>query len=108
MQRYAKLPLSARQEYVVLTAWLFTDAEDNCSYESYRDRYEWLFHSAGLTDGDMFDLPKTKKLLDEISAVHARFFANKAFACREAWSDYGPNGRFGHFLYKLKKSPSAP
>jgi len=106
MKRYARLPLSTRQEYVVLTAFLFADAEDNCHYESHRDRYEWLFHSAGLTDGDMYDLPKTKKLLDEISSVHARFASHKARTCREVWMDYGPHGRFGSFLFQFSMVPS--
>ena len=87
-------------EFAILIAVQLSVAELNCPYRIEESRLRRLLAHHGLGFRDIYTLPRSQSLKEEIEKVASSFKTDKAVACATAWKNFGPDAPFEGFLQR--------
>ncbi|MFL5166840.1 MAG: hypothetical protein ACJ8D8_11585, partial [Microvirga sp.] len=87
-------------EFAILIAVQLSVAELNRPYRIEESRLRRLLAHHGLGFRDIYTLPRSQSLKDEIEKIASSFKTDKAVACATAWKNFGPDAPFEGFLQR--------
>ena len=91
---------AAGEEFAILIAVQLSVAELNCPYRIEESRLHRLLNHHGLGFRDIYALPRSQNLKEEIDKVATSFKTDKVLACATAWKNFGPDAPFEGYLQR--------